>query len=330
MVNWWTLSAVVTEVAGAFLIARGLASETAKQWVTGRGTPRWDFESDADLNYAASSTDAAVGFGVLFLGLVVQGLGALDASARGEFWLLAAPVVVVTLAEIARKARQTKREMEVMRLRINTLVVEGTQQPKSWANIVHGYSRALDGINRGPDNGEDAWAHLDRIYGEGRWLPEAAVDRLRESYETYAPITDREELGDLWLPWFVRRDNPAEPIRDLDRTNARQLQVRDVLDEPAVRPALELEDPPGSGWSHIGRIEHYKQQWRDLPGVSQGPLPAFRTSDGPVLLDGCHRCCMIYAANFAHWSVGLELSDPPADHPDTQPGPRDAALGRVN
>lgn len=188
----------------------------------------------------------------------------------------------------------------------------------------------LEGIDRGPNNGEDAWSHLDRIYRKDRWLPEAAVNSLRESYETYVPITDREELGDLWLPWFVRRDNPAEPIRDLNRSNARQLRVRDVVDDPAVRPALELEDedPQGNRLSHIGRIDYYKDQWGESPGVSQGPLPAFRTPDGPVLQDGCHRCCMIYAVDFADWRVGLELSNPPANHPDTQPRPRDAALGR--
>lgn len=139
------MSAVVTEIAGAFLIARGLASETAKRWVAGRGTPRWGFEPDADLNYAASSTDAAVGFGVFLVGLVLQGLSALHASAHGGSWLLALPVVVVTLAEIIRKDRRAKREMEVMHLRINAAVVERTRQPKDWADIVHGYSRAPRG-----------------------------------------------------------------------------------------------------------------------------------------------------------------------------------------
>jgi hypothetical protein len=242
--------------------------------------------------------------------------------------LLAAPALAVGVSEIVRRSQRSKRDFEVMHLRINNLVVEGKGQRDGWAEVVHGYSTALARVRRGPTAGEDAWTHLDRVYGERRWAPQTAVEALRTSYETFVSVASRTELGDLWLPWYVRQDNPTEPIRDLHRGNARQLRVRDVVDDPAVRPALQIEDPPGSGLSHIGRIENYREQWAELPGVSQGPFPAFRTDDGPVLLDGCHRCCMIYAADFAYWSVRLELSDPPPDHPDARRGPRDVALGR--
>jgi len=326
VVNWWVLSAVTVEVIGAFLIARGLASETPEQWVSGRGTPRWDYGADADLSYAASSTDAAVGFVVLVVGLILQGANALDPSNRGEFWLLAVPVLIVGLAEVTRRRRTSRREASVMRLRIEASVVDGKDQPESWASIVHGYSNALGNSGRRPRDGEDAWSHLDRVYRRA-WLSDAAKGRLRQSYETYVSIETRAELGDLWLPWFVRVDEPAEPIRDLDRSNARQLRVRDAIEDPAVMPALQIEDadPHGGTWSHVGRIDHYKTEWSELTGVSQGPFPALRTPDGPVLVDGCHRCCAIYAMNLPEWRVGLELSDPPAGHPDTQAGPREAA-----
>lgn len=36
MTNWWVLSAVLTELVGAALIARGLSLEKPAQWVKGR------------------------------------------------------------------------------------------------------------------------------------------------------------------------------------------------------------------------------------------------------------------------------------------------------
>lgn len=216
-----------------------------------------------------------------------------------------------------------------MRIRIDGFVVKRRMPQADWQAIVHGYSRALKEAGRAPTRGEDAWAHLDRIYGENRWLPSEALKGMRESYDVNVSISDREELGNVWLPWFVRADNPAEPIRDLDRSNARQLRVRNVIDEPVFQAALEEKYADRERrWTHLGRIEDYRQQWRKLTSVSQGRFPAYRTPDGPVLMDGCHRACAIYALDLPAWRVDLELSDPPASHPDTQPGARDVALGR--
>jgi hypothetical protein len=101
------------------------------------------------------------------------------------------------------------------------------------------------------------------------------------------------------------------------------LRVRDVADDPAFKPALEEEyEDQGIRWTHLGRIEEYKEQFGKLTSVSQGRFPAFRTPDGPVLTDGCHRCCAIYALDLPDWRVDLELADSPASHPDTQPEPR--------
>ncbi len=200
-----------------------------------------------------------------------------------------------------------------------------------WQAIVHGYSRALKEAGCPPAAGEDAWAHLDRIYGVNHWLPSESVEEMRESYEVNVSISDLEELGHVWLPWFVRADNPAEPVRDLGRSNARQLRVRDVVSDPVFRPALEEEyEDQGRRWTHLGRIEEYREQWRNLTSVSQGRFPAFRTVDGPVLVDGCHRACAIYALDLPEWRVDLELSEPSPSHPDTQPRPRDVALGRTS
>jgi hypothetical protein len=330
MTNWWTLTAILTEVTGAALIARGLSLEGPIRWVKGRGTGRWTLEPDADLNYAASSTDAGVGFTVLVLGLALQAVSAINSAARGAPWLLAVPAIAgfLALAAAARWCRY--REVSVIRIRIEGFVIQRVMQAADWQVIVHSYSRALAEVDRGPKSGEDAWAHLDRIYGENRWLPKNALERMRESYETNVSIVDRDELGNLWLPWFVHAENPAQAIQTLDRSQARQLRVRDVIDDPVFRPALELEyENGGRRWTHLGRIEEIKDQWSEQSSVGQGRFPAYRTADGPVLQDGCHRACALYALNPPDWHFDLGLLPSPDDHPDIDSRPRDVALGRM-
>lgn len=327
--KWWVLSAVVTELLGAAMIARGLSLEKPSKWVRGRGTGRWGIEPNADLNYAAGSTDAGVGFGVLLVGLALQGIAAVDTSAKGSGWMLVIPAAVGILAVALARCWRRHRELAVMGVRIEELVVDARWPEADWQSIVHSYSRALEQAGRGRSEGEDAWAHLDRIYGESAWLPDRAARGMRQSYDTNLSITYLDELGDLWLPWFVRADRPAEVIHDLDRSLARQLRVRDVVDDGAFRPALEEKyEHEGRTWTHLERIEDYKRQWEGLNSLSPGRFPASRTPDGPVLRDGCHRACAVYALNPPDWRIDLKVTDPSPDDPDTQPGPRDAALGR--
>jgi hypothetical protein len=328
--NWWTLSAVATELIGAALIGRGLALENPQQWIEGRGSPRWGFSADADLSYASDSADAGVGFVALLVGITLQGLGAIDATATGSAWLLLAPTLGLIVTLLATREWSRRREVGVIRGRINNLVVDRRWTEDDWQAIIHTYSRALEQDRRGRRPGEDAWAHLDRIYGEGVWLPVEAADGMRNSYETNVSITHLDELGDLWLPWYVRRDDPATPIQDIDaeRAVARQLRIHDIEDHE-IRQALGWEyEHEGRKWTHLSRIEDYRRQWEGLPGLSPERVPAWHTADGPVLRDGCHRTCAVYLLNPPDWRVDLELSDPPPDDPDTQPGPRDAALGR--
>jgi hypothetical protein len=55
-------------------------------------------------------------------------------------------------------------------------------------------------------------------------------------------ITAHQDLGALWLPWYVERDRPTVPIRDLHREHprARGLRVRDVIADDDVRVALAV------------------------------------------------------------------------------------------
>mgnify|MGYP003554903742 CR=1 FL=1 len=69
MSNWWTFSALLIELVGAALVARGLSLQDPRSWVEGPGSPRWGYSADLDVDFASNSADASTGFFV-FAGLV--------------------------------------------------------------------------------------------------------------------------------------------------------------------------------------------------------------------------------------------------------------------
>lgn len=99
-------------------------------------------------------------------------------------------------------------------------------------------------------------------------------------------------VGDLWIPWYVYRDNPAEPIKhglpdEIDV--ARQLRVRDI-DDPAIWEAL---GKPSGDVIHAAKIESLREVFaeKDVVAIFAGvPLE----NDSWLLLDGCHRACALY------------------------------------
>jgi hypothetical protein len=72
------LLSVAAELAAAAMLVRGLALESPRRWVLGRGTGRWSIEPDGDLNYASSSAETGAGFAMLAGGLLMQGMVVLD------------------------------------------------------------------------------------------------------------------------------------------------------------------------------------------------------------------------------------------------------------
>lgn len=71
-------------------------------------------------------------------------------------------------------------------------------------------------------------------------------------------ITERDRLGELWLPWCVERDAPERILR-IDhaphrRDEAQQLQVRHI-DAPAHRRALA----DNGGVDSIAEIQRYAE-----------------------------------------------------------------------
>ena len=232
----------------------------------GRGTGRWDFEPDADLNYAASSADAGVGFAVLGLGLALQAISAVDSEARGTCWILVVPITGLALALIVAARWRHRREIAVMRIRIDGLVVKRSWPPTDWQVIVHGYSRALTEVGHPPKAGEDAWAHLIastvRIAGCRTGLsrecasPTRRTSRLaisRSSGSSGFPgwtLTNRR-----WRHWGSRRATATAIMLYNGGSRIRPARCRLASARPAVRrPAcIHAPDDP-----HRVRRRHHE------------------------------------------------------------------------
>jgi hypothetical protein len=135
---------------------------------------------------------------------------------------------------------------------------------------------------------------------------------------------DRDELGALWLRWYVHRDDPSEPV-DLSTLQsqpdrARQLRVRDVADEQ-IWTALSVPDPNQRDQSHTQRIEHYQDRYYKAEVVAFS-APAWITPEGPVLIDGAHRACAIYLLDPKTLDADVAPFPLPEGFLDVMPGPR--------
>jgi hypothetical protein len=91
-------------------------------------------------------------------------------------------------------------------------------------------------------------------------------------------ITDRDEVGRLWLPWCVDRDQSEVPIRierDPDRRHeARQLRVSD-LTEVSARVELSnylRDDGVTSVWSSIEHWAGAYSKMADRPVLDEAKL----------------------------------------------------------
>jgi hypothetical protein len=296
--------------------------------VQGRGSPRWDFNVASDLNYAQASADTAAGFLLLLGGLVLQALAI--TVHRPALWPFLLAVLLAGIGALALMWYWRRdRARSVVRLRLAEQIADEAS-PDQWGSLVQSYSAELAELGRPPRAGESAWQHLDRELGAGLWLPAAEADAIRAAADSTLQITDRATLGAVWLPWYVDRDDPSRVIKTMERDRARQLRVRDLSENEGIRQALladEYEDRRFGRWNHVGRIEQKLVGWRRARSLGQGPVPALRTADGPVLQDGCHRACAMYEHGTERLRLTLTLTDPPPDHPDDSPEARAAANG---
>jgi hypothetical protein len=105
---------------------------------------------------------------------------------------------------------------------------------------------------------------------------------------------NREDLGNLWLRWYVHRSNPRQPFAAIWETvdDAQQLRVRDLADD-RVWEAMSHADANAPDRSHAKTIQEYEDQYRSFEAIAF-IAPAWSVSEGYVLIDGAHRACAIY------------------------------------
>jgi hypothetical protein len=118
-------------------------------------------------------------------------------------------------------------------------------------------------------------------------------------------ITDRSELGALWLPWCVDRERPAVPLQ-IDRephrhAEARQLRVVD-LEDLSVRTALAAYPRDDGGFILDAIVAIADEHRAGTRSSSHRLAQAFEVPQGLVLCEGSHRACAL-------WESGLVTFD---------------------
>lgn len=305
MSNWWTFSALLIELVGAALVARGLSLQDPRIWVEGPGSPRWGYSADLDVDFASNSADASTGFFVFAGGIVLQAVS-LSQTGNGSAWLLVIVAFVAVVARFAAKRLTVLKELAVFRVRI-PWYLERERKNYSIVVPVISQSEALVRLGFGRHPGEDDWQHLNRRYGFD-WCPSENREVLSAAFESVRWITTKDDLGELWLPWYVHDADPTQPVLDLRSSDdARQLQIKDVFEDGDVRAALaKVEGGTHKGpMTHLDRIQQICEAQTKASHVELTEVPATRTDQGLLLRDCCHRCCALYVRK-GSWSVQID------------------------
>jgi hypothetical protein len=135
-------------------------------------------------------------------------------------------------------------------------------------------------------------------------------------------MTQRPEIGDMWLPWCVDLENRAAIVRiDAEperRSQAMQLRVGDLADDD-VRRALSIQVVRDDGRSSIDLIAECSERFRGLiasgRSVAMAPVgdvevPAvFLTAQGPMLHEACHRVCGLYDARVEVFDLCVRVDE---------------------
>ena len=99
MVQHVQLAAMLTETVGALILARSLAFEDVEQYIRGEGTPKWGFDTHADVARARAGAEAFGGLALVAAGLGGQAGAALGGGEPSGGW-----VVVPYAAGLGRRA----------------------------------------------------------------------------------------------------------------------------------------------------------------------------------------------------------------------------------
>lgn len=127
-------------------------------------------------------------------------------------------------------------------------------------------------------------------------------------------ITDRDEVGRLWLPWCVERTRPEVPLRierDPDRRDAaRQLRVSDLSEESAQVALANYprDEQTASVWSSIN---YWAGVFSEMVGrrvLDDAKL--FETPEGLMLHEGSHRTCGLYVSGITDFEIRVAAVEP--------------------
>lgn len=290
-------------------------------WVLGPGSPRWGYSADQDVDFAGNSADATVGFFVFAGGIALQAVS-LTQSGNGSAWLLVFVGFIAAVANVAAKRLTVRKELAIFRVRIPWYL---EHERKSYSIVVPVSSQSEALVRSGFDRqtGEDEWQHLDRRYGLD-WCPVGSRQVLMAAFESVRWITKKEDLGEIWLPWYVHDHDPSQPVEDLENADdARQLRIKDVFEDEDVRSALaQVTGGTHKGpMSHLDRIQQISDSQVKASNVDLVEVPATRTGQGLLLRDYCHRCCALYVRE-GTWRVQIDSEPPAAIDIDARDAPR--------
>jgi hypothetical protein len=134
------------------------------------------------------------------------------------------------------------------------------------------------------------------------------IDSLRAT----SLITTRDDVGELWLPWCVRADDPAMPLEHFParQVNAAQLRVSG-LDTEVIQVALAKQCTP-SGETSWPKITAFAKHFSDIaangsPAIVDAPAPEtpalMKFGDFTMVCEGCHRACALWVARIPDFEL---------------------------
>jgi hypothetical protein len=162
------VAGLILDVCGALLLGRAAIFERAKDYVKGRGTPKWDYDAQADAVRATDAVDARVGAGLLAIGFVGQGVSAAGATI-GPAVAYTAMAVVLALATAAWHRGRPRFEREMLRARIQSIEDHGygLLVYENGESVIDQYARSMRRRPRASD--ETLYQYAEAVFGPTVW-----------------------------------------------------------------------------------------------------------------------------------------------------------------
>jgi hypothetical protein len=165
MANGVSTAGLILDVLGAVTLANAVAFERGRDYVSGPGTGRWDYNAPADMGRATETAQAIVGLALLGAGFVFQGIAATGVESSPSSLLpYALALACVGVAAVVYPRERRRRESTIIRARVDA---ESRSESRSsrvllWCH----YAAALRERKHGPRSGETVAQWANRAYGQ--------------------------------------------------------------------------------------------------------------------------------------------------------------------